>query len=117
MHLSRLDKTGRSWNMPLLDSLYAGGTDVVGACNILENKLKKALSQYSTNFRIPRLGGEFILDNRIGSCREACDITIYIMRACGIPSTIDFYEYSPEYQHSHMWSVIRDTGKCTVMAP
>lgn len=95
--------------MPLLDSLYPGGTDVVEACRILANELKKESEYYSTDFRLPRLGGEFLLNNRIGYCRESCDITLYVMRACGIPIAIDFFEYSPEYQQGHMWTVVRDT--------
>lgn len=99
--------------MPLLDSLYPGGTDVVEACRILADELKKEPEYYNTDFSLPRLGGEFLLDNRIGYCRESCDVTLYAMRACGIPVAIDFFEYSPEYQQAHMWTVLRDTtGKC-----
>ncbi|MBC8603070.1 hypothetical protein H8784_15245 [Parabacteroides acidifaciens] len=95
--------------VPLLDSLYPNGTDVVEACRILAGELKKESYYYNTDFSLPRLGGEFLLDNRIGYCRESCDITTYAMRACGIPVAIDFYSYSPEYQQGHMWSVVRDT--------
>jgi len=95
--------------VPLLDSLYLNGTDVVEACRILAGELKKESYYYNTDFSLPRLGGEFLLDNRIGYCRESCDITVYAMRACGIPVAIDFYPYSPEYQQGHMWCAVRDT--------
>ncbi len=46
---------------------------------------------------------------RVGFCREACDITLYAMRAAGIPTATDFFAYSPEYQRSHYWTSLRDT--------
>lgn len=92
----------------VLDSLYHG-TDVVEACHVLAANLKKRDYHYNTAFRLPRLSGHFLFHNRIGYCREACDITLYAMRASGIPVAIDQFVYSPEYQHSHMWCVVRDT--------
>lgn len=96
----------------LLDSLYHGN-DVVEACHVVAADLKKRDYHYNTSFRLPRLSGKFLFGNRIGYCREACDITLYAMRACGIPVAIDHFVCSPEYQHSHMWCVVRDTtGRC-----
>lgn len=93
----------------LLDSLYPEGTDVVEACHIISADLEKRSYYYNTDFTMPRLSAAFLFNNRIGYCREACDITIYAMRSCGIPVAIDQFIYSPEYQHSHMWCVVRDT--------
>lgn len=96
----------------LLDSAYRGN-DGVEACRLIAGELKKANYHYNTSFRLPRLSARFLFDHRIGYCREACDLTLYAMRACGIPVAIDQFVYSPEYQHSHMWCVVRDTtGRC-----
>lgn len=93
----------------LLDSLCPGGTDVVEACNIIASDLKKKGYYYFTAFSTPHLGGDFLFDYRIGSCRETCDMAVYAMRACGIPVAIDEFVYSPEYQYGHTWCVVRDT--------
>ena len=55
------------------------------------------------------MGGEFLFNYRLGACREGCDIGIYAMRACGIPTAIDRYIHSTVYQGSHTWNVVRDT--------
>lgn len=93
---------------PILDSLYKG-TDVVEACNILSDYMKTERFYYFVDFGTPRQGADFQLDNRIGTCRDACDITTFVMRSVGIPVTTDMYPYSPEYQADHEWNVVRDT--------
>lgn len=93
---------------PILDSLYKG-SDVVEACNILSNYIKNEKFQYFVDFGTPRQGADFQFKNRIGTCRDACDIATYVMRSVGIPVTTDMYLYSPEYQMDHEWNVVRDT--------
>lgn len=93
---------------PILDSLYKG-KDVVEACNILSDYMKTEKFFYFTDFSTPRQGADFQLKNRIGTCRDACDIATYVMRSVGIPVTTDMYLYSPEYQIDHEWNVVRDT--------
>lgn len=93
---------------PILDSLYRG-TDVVKACNILSDYMKTEKFFYFTGFGTPRQGAQFQFENRIGTCRDACDIATYVMRSVGIPVTTDMYPYSPEYQMGHEWNVVRDT--------
>lgn len=92
----------------LLDSLYKGD-DVIEASKIIDGKLRKLYYIYNTDFRIPHLDAVFLYHNRIGYCREACDLTIYAMRACGIPVATDYFAYSPDYQHYHCWTMLRDT--------
>lgn len=93
----------------LLDSLYPGGTDVVEACNVIAKDLKEKGYHYVTQFTMPHLPADFLFNHCVGSCRELCDVTLYAMRACGIPVAIDEFIYSPEYQHGHTWCVVRDT--------
>lgn len=93
---------------PILDSLYKG-TDVIEACNTLSDYIKKEKFFFINDFNIPRQGAEFHFNNRIGICRDACDIAIYIMRSVGIPVTSDTYAVSPEYHSGHQWNVVRDT--------
>lgn len=92
----------------LLDSLYKG-SDVIEASKIIDGKLRKLYYIYNTDFRVPHLNAVFLYHNRIGYCREACDLTIYAMRACGIPVATDYFAYSPDYQHYHCWTMLRDT--------
>ena len=51
----------------------------------------------------------FLLENRVGYCRDNCDIATYVMRSLGIPITMDFYEMSPSYNSRHFWSALIDT--------
>ena len=93
---------------PLLDSLYKGN-DVIEACNTLVRILKKEGFYYNAQFKIPHLDALFLIENRAGYCRETCDISLYAMRAVGIPVATDNMVYSPEYQGGHSWNVVRDT--------
>lgn len=93
---------------PIMDSLYQG-TNPVEACNALAEYLEKEKTYYFVDFSTPRQGADFQLKNRIGSCRDFCDIATYAMRSVGIPVTTDFYPYSPEYKLGHEWNVVRDT--------
>lgn len=93
----------------ILDSLYQG-TDVIEACNILCRYLREEkYFYYFDDLKTPRQDAIFQLNNRIGTCRESCDVATYVMRAVGIPVTTDIYLYSPEFQHNHQWNVVRDT--------
>ena len=90
----------------MLDSLYHGN-DVVEACRIVARLLAHDSCKYYSRFSIPHLEATFLFRNRIGECREECDIGTYTMRACGIPVATDSYHWSP--QSTHQWLVVRDT--------
>lgn len=92
---------------PILDSLL--DNDIINACNIISNELKKTNSSYCTDFSIPHLDATFLFNYPIGYCREFCDFAMYAMRACGIPIVTDFFIVSPDYQNSHTWTMLRDT--------
>lgn len=89
-----------------LDS-FMDCTDPLLVCNTLSKELSKKEFFYTTNFDIPHLSARFLLAHHVGFCREMCDQAIYAMRACGIPVTVDMFVYSPEYQGSHQWNVVR----------
>lgn len=93
---------------PVLDSLYQG-TDVVEAAQHVILYLRKEGFAHNRVFRYPNLGAMFLLENRAGYCREACDIASYVMRALGIPVAMDNYVISPCYRLRHFWSALIDT--------
>ena len=92
----------------MLDSVYHG-RDVVEACGIVCDEVRRRGVNYFTEFVIPHLGGEFLFNHPVGYCRESCDLTLYAMRACGIPVATEYFVQSPDYQHFHSWTTLRDT--------
>ena len=98
---------------PILDSLYQG-TDIVEAAKAISNYLKSEQFYNQKDWELPHLGASYLFQNRVGSCREACDITIYTMRSLGIPVATDEYITSPSYSGKHFWTSIIDTTKKAV---
>lgn len=93
----------------LLDSVYTGN-DPIEAVKVVCNYLEKERPfRLSWMFNYPHLGGNFLLEYRIGKCREACDFIAYVLRALGIPVAFDFYTYSAENRMGHIWTVVKDT--------
>lgn len=78
----------------MLDSLYQGN-DVVEAARVMANYLKEEGFTNHTDFNLPHLGALFLLENRVGYCRDNCDIATYVMRSLGIPITMDFMKCPP----------------------
>lgn len=92
----------------LLDSIYKG-TDVMEAASMVGKYLKKEGFIYNWELSTPHLGASFLLDHHLGTCSDACDLAVYVMRSLGIPITIDFYPYCPESRKGHTWNSVRDT--------
>lgn len=92
----------------ILDSAYQGD-DVIEASKAVDEELKRVYYRWDTDFNIPHQSADFLFYHRVGFCREACDVTLYAMRACGIPVACEYFVYSPEYQHPHFWTTLRDT--------
>ena len=91
----------------LLDSIYKGD-DVVEAVNVVCKYLKQEGLLYT---HIPQTSPEtplFLLDNRIGKCADICNLSIYVLRALGLPVSYDFYKISPETANSHSWNIVID---------
>lgn len=98
----------RAYFENLLDSLYKG-TDIVEAAHCLSIHLKQTNFVYNLDFDLPRLGPLFLFNNHVGGCRETVDYTVYVFRSLGFPVTVDFYHFSPENQHDHLWNALKDT--------
>lgn len=92
----------------LLDSLYTG-SDVIEATNVVVRHLSKEGFANFWRLRYPHLGPSFLMEYRVGTCFDACDLGIYVLRALGIPVAIDQYIYSSETRKAHAWNVVRDT--------
>ncbi|WP_294591052.1 hypothetical protein [uncultured Bacteroides sp.] len=94
---------------PVLDSLYQG-TDIVVAVDSLQSYLRRNMNFcYNNDFSFPHVGGTFILEHPIGTCREETDFLTYLFRALGISVAVDRYIYSPNTFLGHSWNVFRDT--------
>lgn len=106
--LSSWRKLYHDYYTAILDSAYQGN-DVIDACNAVDKELKRVYYKYDTDFSIPHQRADFLFSHRVGFCREVCDITLYAMRACGIPVASEYFVRSPEYQQPHFWTTLRDT--------
>ena len=80
----------------MLDSLYHG-SDVVEACNIVNEELQKQGCKFYSELSLPHMDAIFLYNNRVGYCRENCDLGLYAMRSCGIPVAAEHFKYSPDY--------------------
>lgn len=97
----------------ILDSLY-NESDVVEAARAIANYLKNEEFHNQKDWELPHLGASYLFKHRLGTCREACDITLYVMRSLGIPVAVDEYITSPSYSGKHFWTSIIDTTKKAV---
>lgn len=93
---------------PILDSLYQG-TDVVKACTALNHYVIGLNWTPCSEFNDPHLPADFLIEKRVGDCRDITDFVAYIMRSVGIPVATDFYFYSPTKLYGHSWNVLLDT--------
>ena len=98
---------------PILDSLYTG-TDPVIAARELMTYIKQNKFRYIKEQGTPHHGAMYLLDNRVGECREACDLAVYILRALGIPAAIDCYITSPSFNSNHQWTALIDTNGMSI---
>lgn len=97
----------------VLDSLYQG-TDVVEAARKIAAYLQSETFVNRIDFELPHMGALFLLENRVGYCRDGCDIASYVMRSLGIPVAMDQYQMSPSYNSRHFWSAVIDTTGMSV---
>lgn len=91
-----------------IDSIYKGN-DVVKVAQAVRQLFLKGQFKWNTQFTLPHLGPLFLLEHRLGGCRESCDFTLYLFRAIGVPTAIDSYLISPQTNGQHSWNVLKDT--------
>lgn len=98
---------------PLLDSLYTG-TDVVEACGKMNRHLASLPWNYTADFSKPHLSALFLDRHKVGDCEDMSDLSLYVMRAVGIPVCKDTYFYSPGNMYGHCWNAVLDTNRVTL---
>ena len=99
---------------PVLDSLYSGDDPVEAARAIMDYLKAEQPFRYIKDSGSPHKGALYLLRNRVGECREACDLATYVLRALGIPVANDCYITSPCYNSRHQWTAVIDTNGMSV---
>lgn len=94
---------------PLMDSILMEMTDVVEVAARIADRLKEEGFDNHADVAVPNFGASYLMQHRVGYCRENCDIASYTMRALGIPVATDFYITSPSYNSRHFWNALIDT--------
>lgn len=94
---------------PVLEKVRNANGDAVAACIAINNKLKEEgwLGNDELYF-LPHLPASKLIEHRTGSCRDMTDAAVYIMRAVGIPVSIDIVKQWPYKIHGHEWNVVLD---------
>lgn len=92
---------------PLMDSLCKS-SDIIVAVSTIQRCLKDTSFYYHDVCNLPSLGPKFLLNHRIGTCRESTDFALYLFRALGIPVTTDY----SRIDGTHIWNMVLDsTGR------
>ena len=90
-----------------LDSVRKVNGDAIMACKIINNILKSQGWTYSDAPEfMPSFGAKVLMKERIGVCREMTEIAVFVMRAVGIPVSIDFTPQWPNRNEGHYWNVV-----------
>lgn len=94
----------------LLDSVRMAGGTAIDACSVINNEFKRNRWQWTHILSsFPDFPVNALLNHRIGNCREMVDLTIFVMRALGIPVTIDFTpQWGARSRMGHNWNVVLD---------
>jgi hypothetical protein len=94
----------------LLDSIRMTGGTAIDACSVINNEFKRIRWQWTHILSsFPNFPVNALLNLRKGNCREKVDLTIFVMRALGIPVTIDFTpQWGARSRMGHNWNVVLD---------
>ena len=98
---------------PILDSLLQND-NVIDAANIIYDYIVKDSWSFILEMPEPHMGAIFLFDKRVGSCRDRCDLAIYIMRSLGIPVGTDMVLHSPDQGNRHFWNFVLDNNSESV---
>jgi hypothetical protein len=93
----------------LLDKVLSPNCTSVAACSAVNDELiRNGWLQTSELSSFPDFTVNDLLVNRKGSCHEMVGLTIYIMRALGIPVASDFTPQWGNRSLGHEWNVVLD---------
>jgi hypothetical protein len=101
---------------PLLDSIIKTNnvTDPLIAAQIVMDHLCKKDKFFTAEAsHIPLLNPLIIDRFPAGSCRDLADLTVYILRALGIPCGIDYFPVHGRFNTPHCWTFILDQNGTT----
>lgn len=83
--------------------------DPLFAAKVILDSLSKREKRFTTILpNLPHIGPELSDRWRTGSCRELTDLTVYVLRALGIPCGIDFMPVHARVNAGHQWTFILD---------
>lgn len=91
------------------DSLCNDVTEPVEAARRMLTHIRLQHIRTLPELPYPHLGALYLLENKLGYCRDHCDLALYILRSLGIPCATDFYRESPSYNSRHFWTAVIDT--------
>jgi len=98
---------------PVLDSLLKTNS-ILDACLLLYNHITTEPWYFIMEMPPPHLGANYLLEQRSGSCRDRCDLAMYVMRSLGIPVGVDMVLHSPDQANRHFWNFVLDEQGITI---
>lgn len=111
--ISTLRKEMLETFVPMLDS--AGVTTSLEACTFLNKRLSKVIRYQETGFLFyPTIDETYRAG--ISRCDGICNLGIFIMRAVGVPVTLDFTTWV-KMDLGHSWCVVLDNGRFYSFGP
>ena len=91
----------------LYDSLrYSSCTDIMEACKIVYRAMGTEWYYFEPNPVLPDMSYSMIEDIRIGFCKELTTLGWFVMRAFGIPVTLDYTPQWPFRSQGHEWNTV-----------
>lgn len=97
---------------PVLDSLLTTNK-IEDASIIIYEYLTRDPWIFILNMPTPHLGADYLFSERSGSCRDRCDLAIYVMRSLGIPVGTDGVLHNPDNANRHFWSFLLNNDGST----
>ncbi|MDD3359736.1 MAG: hypothetical protein PHH72_12015 [Parabacteroides sp.] len=94
---------------PYLDSVMKVNS-TLDACQIIYRKIVEDKWSFILEMPGPHLGANHLFYERSGSCRDRCDLAIYVMRSLGIPVGTDMVLHSPDQANKHFWNFVLDNN-------
>jgi len=94
-----------SYFQPVLDAKLKDD-DPASAAKIIYDTLLTRSTCFLYAISLPlHQGGVSLLDNMVGSCEDFADLGVYILRALGIPCSMDIILHNPDSKYySHFWN-------------